>query len=58
MRRIAEIVDLDLGQVVGSQVEWNTGEKRLQWYGKRARRYVLRPCASVQDWPDLEGQGE
>lgn len=57
VRRIALIVDLDTGKIVGSQVEWNTGEKRLQWHGERAKRYALRPCAVVSDWPQLEGQG-
>ena len=56
VRRIALIINLDTGRVVGSQVEWNTGEKRLQWYGKRVRRYALRPCAIVPDWPQLERQ--
>lgn len=51
VRRIATILDAETGAVVGSQVEWDTGEKRLVWHGEKVTAYRLRPCASVHDWP-------
>ncbi|SIT87072.1 hypothetical protein SAMN05421849_2549 [Pontibaca methylaminivorans] len=51
VRRIATIVDSDTGRAVGSQVEWNTGERRRIWHGEKAVRYTLQPCAKVPDWP-------
>ena len=33
VRAIAEIIDARTGQLVGAQYRWNTGERRLEWFG-------------------------
>ncbi|SHM57556.1 hypothetical protein SAMN05444389_11445 [Paracoccus solventivorans] len=49
VRAIAEIIDPATGQIVGAQYQWNTGERRLEWFGEKVADYRLRP---------LEGQDE
>ena len=49
VRAIAEIIDARTGQLVGAQYRWNTGERRLEWFGEKVAGYRLRP---------LDGQGE
>ena len=49
VQAIAEIIDPATGQIVGAQYQWNTGERRLEWFGEKVAHYRLRP---------LEGQGE
>ena len=43
VRAIAEIIDARTGQLVGSQYQWNTGERRLEWFGDKVADYRLRP---------------
>ena len=49
VKAIAEIIDAKTGEVVGAQYQWNTGERRLEWFGEKVADYRLRP---------LEGQVE
>lgn len=49
VRAIAEIIDPATGQIIGAQYQWNTGERRLEWFGEKVADYRLRP---------LEGQDE
>ena len=43
VRAIAEIIDARTGQLVGAQYQWNTGERRLEWFGDKVADYRLRP---------------
>ena len=31
------------GVLVGAQYQWNTGERRLEWFGDKVADYRLRP---------------
>jgi hypothetical protein len=43
VRAIAEIIDTRSGVLVGAQYQWNTGERRLEWFGDKVADYRLRP---------------
>ncbi len=43
VRAIAEIIDTKTGELVGAQYQWNTGERRLEWFGGKVAHYRLRP---------------
>lgn len=54
VRRVSFIIDNRTGRIVGSQHEWNTGEKCLHWKGERVPDFSLQPCAAVTPWPQLD----
>lgn len=43
VKAIAEIIDVRTGELVGAQYQWNTGERRLEWFGDKVADYRLRP---------------
>ena len=51
VRAIAEIIDARTGQLVGAQYQWNTGERRLEWFGDKVADYRLRPLELKADPP-------
>ncbi|MGN7869994.1 hypothetical protein [Paracoccus sp. 22332] len=51
VRAIAEIIDARTGQLVGAQYQWNTGERRLEWFGAKVADYRLRPLDVKADPP-------
>jgi len=52
VRAIAEIIDARTGQLVGAQYQWNTGERRLEWFGDKVADYRLRPL-EVKAYPPV-----
>ena len=51
VRAIAEIIDTRTGRLVGAQYQWNTGERRLEWFGDKVADYRLRPLKVEADPP-------
>lgn len=51
VKAIAEIIDPRTGEVVGAQYQWNTGERRLEWFGDKVADYRLRPLEPTANPP-------
>ena len=43
VRAVAEIINPATGELVGAQYQWNTGERKLEWFGEKHTDYRLRP---------------
>lgn len=51
VKAIAEIIDVRTGELVGAQYQWNTGERRLEWFGDKVADYRLRPLEPTASPP-------
>jgi hypothetical protein len=51
VKAIAEIIDVRTGELVGAQYQWNTGERRLEWFGDKVADYRLRPLEPTANPP-------